>query len=78
MSKKRVPLVSSNPFCLPDIENAWQGKPPHKISCLGISSALILVISPNGLRLWFNSYVSDAFLSISDAKTQSAPYDLRE
>ena len=36
ISKNKVPLVSLKPFCFPAIENAWHGKPAHKISKSGI------------------------------------------
>jgi hypothetical protein len=42
ISKKRVPLVSSNPFFKPALEKGWQGNPASKMSCLGILSSSIL------------------------------------
>ena len=48
MSKNSVPLVSSNPNLLPAMLNGWHGNPAHKISCAGMSSAQISVISPFG------------------------------
>ena len=44
ISKNNVPLASSNPFCFPAIENAWQGNPAQRISKFGISKIDSLVI----------------------------------
>ena len=44
--KNKVPLVSANPNPLPAELNAWQGKPPNKISKSGMEEGSILVISP--------------------------------
>ena len=56
MAKKRLPLGSSNPNCLPAIENDWQGHPPISISWSGTDSGGISVISPEGCAaiLWKN------------------------
>ena len=56
ISKKSVPQVSfEKPSFFPMIENAWQGKPPNKISKSGISFASILVMSPDGCSPKFAS-----------------------
>ena len=44
--KNKVPRVSKNPFCFPEIENGWQGKPAHKTSWSGIDNGSTKVISP--------------------------------
>ena len=45
ISKNKLPLLSSNPRCLPAIEKGWQGKPPANTSKSSILSALTLRIS---------------------------------
>ena len=67
-----LPYGSSTPFCIPAVENGWHGNPPMKISKSGTSSGFNFVISPKFfiffpfLSLWFKSYSSHAYLSISE------------
>src|SRR5699024_7447979 len=74
-SKNKVPLVSSNPFRFPEMLNGWQGNPAQRMSCEGIFSASIFVISPCGTTPKFSKYVLWACLSNSDEKTHVAPND---
>ncbi|WWV63510.1 hypothetical protein RNN91_04360 [Mycoplasmopsis felis] len=46
ISKNNVPLIlSSKPSLSPAFEKGWQGKPAHKTSPFGISSAFIFGMS---------------------------------
>ena len=68
ISKNSVPLVSLNPFLLPAIENAWQGKPPQIRSISGKSSGLIFVASSKYISPFVSyiaSYARRAYWSIS-------------
>ena len=74
ISKKSVPHVSfEKPSFFPIIENAWQGKPPNKISKSGISFASIFVMSPDGCSPKLASYVLQASSSNSEENTHLPP-----
>lgn len=66
--------TSPIPSLLPEILKDWQGKPAHKISCLGILVSDIFVISPYGLSPKFLLYASCTSLSISEENTHSRPF----
>ena len=59
ISKKRVPLASSNPFLWPARENAWQGNPPQRRSKSGRSLGSILLVS-GSYRSSFSDIVDGA------------------
>ena len=71
--KTKCHACRRTPNLLPIILNAWQGKPPVKISWFGTFSASIWVMSPNGFSPKFASYIIWHRSSRSEEKTHFPP-----
>ena len=78
-SKSATPLLSSNPFLNPAVENDWQGGPPMITSTLFFSkqsqkkllnSTMILGIekSLDNITKWRRGLIEDSFLRLLNSK----------